>query len=243
MNSTEYQKFIQQLRRKLNRNKFIKGKNFSINSEDDLRDALKILDEIAEKEIRKNAIGVFTVIALSQSVRPDGLIVLILLTKMIYRIALIYYQRPGISDLIKLYANVFMTSFLAYTVEEVDIGQQVEPIVDNLSEISAISTMKSIPFSGLIGKMILDGSINAYLTLRVGIITKNYCSSLIKPDRRNLRKSASVQAAKMTVTLVKEVGESIAKQIASKLKDKISQTGEAFLEKTKDFLKNIFWRL
>lgn len=217
INSPEYQKYIQQLRKRLKKNKFIKGKNLSVNSEEDLKKALNYLNEIADQEIKKNAIGVFTVTALSQSGRLDGLIVLTLLTKMIYKIALIYNQRPNISDLIQLYANVFMTTFLSYTIEEVNIEEQLDPIIDNLSEISVIGVMKSVPFSGLVGKMLLDGAINAYLTLRVGIITKNYCSSLVKPERKTLRRSASIQAAKMTVVLVKEIGMDITKKIARKM--------------------------
>lgn len=243
INSPEYQKYIQQLRKRLKKNKYIKEKNISVDSEEDLKNALNYLNEIADQEIKKNAIGVFTVTALSQSGRLDGLIVLTLLTKMIYKIALIYNQRPNISDLIQLYANVFMTTFLAYTIEEINIEEQLDPIIDNLTEISAIGVMKSVPFSGLVGKMLLDGAINAYLTLRVGIITKNYCSSLVKPERKTLRRSASIQAAKMTVVLVKEIGMDITKKIARKMKDKLSQAGETFIEKAKGIFgsfKNLF---
>ncbi len=84
--------------------------------------------------------------------------------------------------------------------------------------------------------MLLDGAINAYLAMRVGIITKAYCSSLVKPERRKLRKSASLQAAKMTVSLVKKFGEVLTKQIGNKIKDKINQTGENIIEKGRIFL-------
>ncbi len=40
---------------------------------------------------------------------------------MIYRIAKIYNQRPRFSELIQLYANVFTTSFIAYSIAEIDI--------------------------------------------------------------------------------------------------------------------------
>lgn len=43
--------------------------------------------------------------------------------------------------------------------------------------------------------------------MRVGIITKTYCSSLIKPEKNKVRKSASIQAEKMTTVIVKEIGE------------------------------------
>lgn len=244
--SPEYQKYIKTLKKRFRKNKYLRKQNFKFENDDELHQAIAELNNIADKEIKNNAAGIFTVTALSQSGKLDGLIVLILLTKMIYRIALIYNQRPRISELIQLYANVFTTSFIAYSIEEIDIAEQVEPITDNLAEISVIKTLQSIPASGLIAKMLLDGAINAYLAMRVGIITKTYCSSLIKPERGKLRRSASVQAAKMTVNLVKEIGEKIAKQLGNKLKEKINETGENIIEKSKDIFnkaKDFFGRI
>lgn len=244
--SPEYKKYLEMIKKRLRKNKYLKEKNLKLESEEELHQAISELNKIADKEIKNNAAGIFTVTALSQSGKLDGLIVLILLTKMIYRIALIYNQRPRMSELIQLYANVFTTSFIAYSIEEIDIAEQLEPVTDNLAEISVIKTLQSIPASGLIAKMLLDGSINAYLAMRVGIITKTYCSSLIKPVRGKLRKSASIQAAKLTVSLVKEIGEKIAKQIGDRLKEKISETSENIFEKGKDIFnkaKDILGRI
>jgi len=232
--SPEYERYIKQIEKRLKKNKLLKERNIKISNKEDLLKAINELNQIADKEIKNSASGIFTVTALSQSGRLDGLVVLILLTKMIYRIAVIYNQRPRISELIQLYANVFTTSFIAYSVEEIDISEQLEPITNNITEISVIKTLQSVPFSALIGKMIFDGAINAYFAMRVGIITKTYCSSLIKPERNKLRKSASVQAAKMTLVIVKEIGEILARQISNKLKEKVTQTSETVFEKGKE---------
>ena len=51
--------------------------------------------------------------------------------------------------------------------------------------------------SSLILNSVATGAANAFLTLRVGIISKQYCSALIKPQRRVLRRSAVVAAGRM----------------------------------------------
>lgn len=245
-NSRDYQKYINALKKRLNKNPILKEKNIFIRNDEDLKLALEELNQVADKEIKSNAVVIFTTTAISQSGRLDALLILITLTKMIYRVAKIYNQRPRISELIQLYANVFTTSFIAYSIEEIDIGEQIEPITDNLAEISVIKALQSIPASKLVANMLLDGAINAYLAIRVGIIAKTYCSSLMKPERRLLRKSAAIQAAKLTVLIIKEFGESIAKKIGEKLKDKVAQTGETILEKGKELFdksKNFFRKL
>lgn len=245
-NTGDYQKYINALKKRLNKNPILKEKNIFIRSDDDLKLALEELNQVADKEIKSNAVVIFTTTAISQSGRLDALLILITLTKMIYRVAKIYNQRPRISELIQLYANVFTTSFIAYSIEEIDISEQIEPITDNLAEISVMKALQSIPASKLVANMLLDGAINAYLAIRVGIIAKTYCSSLVKPERRLLRRSAAIQAAKLTVLIIKEFGETIAKKIGEKLKNKVAQTGETILEKGKELIdksKNFFRKL
>ena len=49
--------------------------------------------------------------------------------RMIWAIAHIYHQRPTVRDVIQLYANVAGTVFVASELEELDIGEQVEPVI------------------------------------------------------------------------------------------------------------------
>jgi len=235
-NSDEYDKYIQLLIKRLSKNKFVKKEGIEISSKEDLPKALDYLNNIADKEIKKEATAVFAITALSQSGKLDSFIVLILLTRLVYKIAKIYNQRPRLNELIQLYANVVSTSFIAYSLEEIDIGEQLQPITDNLSEIAAIGTVSSLPGSALISKMLFDGAMNAYLTLRVGIITKQYCSTLVKPERRLLRRSASIQAGKMTILIITETGASI----INKLKEKILEKGSSVFENIKEKTNPIF---
>ena len=49
---------------------------------------------------------------------------------------------------------------------------------------------------------ILSGAANAYLTLRVGVITRNYCGLTVRKERRAIRRSATVEAGKMLSSIV-----------------------------------------
>lgn len=157
--SPEFERYIKQIEKRLKKNKLLEDKNIKILNNEDLLKAINELNQIADKEIKNSSVGIFTVTAISQSDRLDGLVVLILLIKMIYRIAVIYNLRQKISELIQLYANVFTTSFIVYSVEEIDINEQLEPLTNNITEISVIKTLQSVPFSALIGNMIFDGTI------------------------------------------------------------------------------------
>lgn len=59
-----------------------------------------------------------------------------------------------ISELIQLYANVFMKSFIAHLVYKIDITAQVKPITDNLAQISVIKTLQTLPSSELTAEML-----------------------------------------------------------------------------------------
>jgi len=45
---------------------------------------------------------------------------------------------------------------------------------------------------------------NAFLTLRVGIVAKRYCGSLVVVEKRGLRRMATAEAAKLLGTIVKQ---------------------------------------
>jgi hypothetical protein len=51
---------------------------------------------------------------------------------------------------------------------------------------------------------VLTGTANAFLTLRVGIIARRYCGSLVLTEKRTLRRTASAEAAKLLGTIVKQ---------------------------------------
>ena len=68
--------------------------------------------------VREAASGVFLATAVSQSGRLDGLLVLAAQSRMVWRVAHLYHQRPTLRDIAHLYANVAGTAFVAGELQE-----------------------------------------------------------------------------------------------------------------------------
>ncbi|NER83666.1 MAG: DUF697 domain-containing protein, partial [Leptolyngbya sp. SIO1D8] len=198
----EKEKYYQQLAKRLNRNKHLNGLNLDLNKKEELDKALDVLQKKANETIQKTATSVFLTTAVSQNGKLDALTVLVTQTKMVWEISHIYWQRPAIRDILNLYANVGGTAFLASEVEDLDISRQIEPVLNAMFK----SPGKSLPVVGhaahIIMDSILEGSVNAFLTLRVGIITKRYCGTLEVFDRKKARSSAFIEASGLLKTLV-----------------------------------------
>ena len=103
---------------------------------------------------------------------------------MIWRIARVYYQRPMLRDLIRLYANVAGTAFLASELDDIDISEQVQPILSSALGPLAVMVPGVQLAASILVNSVLTGTANAFLTLRVGIIAKRYCGSLVVAERR-----------------------------------------------------------
>ena len=201
-NEAEKVIFLKQVQKRLTNNKHLKGQNFDFTREEEIKRALKILDDKADISIHKNAQNVFLTTAISQNGKLDALTILVTQTKMVWEIAHIYWQRPALRDLFNVYANVGATAFLASEIENLDISRQIEPIMSAMLK----SPGKALPIVGhaahIITDSILEGSINAFLTLRVGIITKRYCDSLEAFDKKAVRRNAFIEASSLLKTLV-----------------------------------------
>lgn len=131
-----------------------------------------------------------------QSGRLDVLVVFAAQTRLIWQIAHVYYQRPSLRDFLQLYANVASTAFIAAGIEDVDIDALVGTVFG--------STVAAIPGMHILTSSILTGSANAFLTLRVGMITKEYCRCTTKIEKRGIRRAATLQAAKLLGSIVRD---------------------------------------
>ena len=191
-----------------------------------IEDALRLLDERATAVAREAASGVFLATAVSQSGRLDGLVVLAAQSRMVWRVAHVYHQRPTLRDMVHLYANVAGTAFVAGELQEIDLGEQVEPILS--SSVGALGA--SVPGFHVAGTIlancVLSGSANAFLTLRVGMIAKRYCGSLVLERRPALRRLATAEAARCLGPIVADgsgrVTRAIWRASANKIGDAVS---------------------
>jgi len=169
----------------------------------------------------KTASTVFISTAVSQSGRLDAFLVLSAQSRMVWRIARLYYQRPTLRDLIQLYANVAGTAFLASEFEDIDISEQVEPVLSSSLGALAVAIPGVQLAASILVNSVLTGTANAFLTLRVGIIARRYLW-LTRPCRKaDLRRAASAEAAKLLSSIVRQGTTKLSKALWKVSKGKV----------------------
>jgi hypothetical protein len=187
--------YLDQLRDRLSANPRLLGQPLS--TRQDVDAALGELHRIAETRTRDAASQVFVTTAISQNGSLDTFLVLAAQSKLVLEIARIYLQRPTVRELVHLYGNVAATAFVAGELEDLDLAEQVEPIVGAAFG----SAAGAIPGFGaattIFVNSITTGAANAFLTLRVGIIAQQYCGATVLPPRRAIRRSAVFRATQL----------------------------------------------
>ncbi|HKZ82321.1 MAG TPA: DUF697 domain-containing protein [Anaerolineae bacterium] len=217
--SPEFQTYLKRLGARLATNPHLVGRDLQLNDRAGIEAALNVLDEQASQIIKATASTVFVSTAISQNGRLDALMVLIAQSRMVWQLAHLYYQRPSLRELIQLYANIGATAFLVSEIEDLDISEQVEPVMASAlggSLASAAPGMSMV--ATLVTQSILEGTANAFLTLRVGVIGQRYCASLTTFDRRAVRRYASVAAASMLGAIVSSSAMVVSKAILAAAK-------------------------
>jgi hypothetical protein len=187
----------------------------------DVEEALVPLDLEANAVIKQMASTVFLTTAVSQSGRLDALLVLLAQSRMIWRVAHLYYQRPSLREMAHLYTNVAATAFVAGELDDVELHQMIQPVVA-----ASLGTVGgAIPgfqvFTTIAVNSLLSGSANAFLTLRVGMIAKAYCGALVAQPRTRLRRSATAEAARLLSGIVKESGARVRDSLWQEVKQKL----------------------
>ncbi len=181
-------------------------------------DILAYLDEQAMKETRRTASRIFLTTAISRNGRLDSLIVLVLLVRLVWRVSHIYNQRPHPRQMAQLYANVASTALAAGALEELGLEAHIHAL---LTPMLAASPMASVPtLSGvgtMLGTALVDGSANALLALRVGIVTRNMLSPSLPhmPARLNPYSEAAKILGQMSQGLVTKVVKATVQSLGS----------------------------
>lgn len=221
--SREYQIFLRRLAGRLADNPYLMGVN-SLHDRASIESAMKILDAKADEIIKRTASILFVSTAISQNGKLDALMVLTEQTRLIWQVAHIYNQRPNPRDFGRLYANVGAAIFAANAIEDTDIGAQIAPVIHQaVVHLSGLHVASLVPWVGqaadkltdIVMDAVVEGTANAYLTLRVGIVCQSYCRSIMAVDRREVRRNASVAAASMLGSIVSASGASVIKTIVA----------------------------
>lgn len=151
------------------------------------------MDEI----IHRHAKQVFISTALSQNGRLDALLVLTINFRMLKELVSSYGYRPTYGQLIKTYTKVMAAALIADGIEDTEFAE--------LFPMLSRGFLSAIPGLGTVSSSFLQGSGNAFLTLRVGYITKNYyMTSGHGYSRRQARLAANKVALKKLSFIIKE---------------------------------------
>lgn len=222
--SPEYAAYIDDLHAMMAKNKLLIQSGLALPGDDkeaELRAAFSILDDRSDVIIKKEATDVFLTTAISQNGSLDGLFVLTALIKLIWKIVHMYEGRPSLKRIVSLYSNVAATVLIARSIEDADlIEDQMEPIVSSLIGGSVMTLIPgAVPITTLVVSSVTEGSVNALLTLRCGCIAQRYLASLTEPDKRLLRRSASMEATGKLAEIMKENTMIIIKTFASATKN------------------------
>ena len=170
-----------------------------------INEGLAMLQERSLPMIKENANAIFLSTAISQNGSLDSFMVLFTLMRMIWQLAKFYETRPSLMSLLKLYLQVASIVLMARTLEDTDlIEDQMEPLIASIigeSLASAIPGM--VPVSNLIVSSLMEGTVNAFLTLRVGLLAQNYLGSTLQFEKSSLRRSTSTQALRYMGSIIK----------------------------------------
>jgi len=215
----EFSRYLDALRRRLAANPRLKG--YDLSDRAGIENALAALGRECDGIIRDSAAAVFVSTAISQSGRLDTIFVLTAHFRMVWRIASVYSQRPALRELIHLYANVAATAFVAGELDEAEISEQIEPILSSALGAVSLSVPGMQAAASIVVTSILTGAANAFLTLRVGIVARRWCGSLVAADRRSMRRTATAEAAGLLGAIVKSGTARISRGLWVASKDRV----------------------
>lgn len=226
----EFKRHLQDLGARLRANHLLAGD--PLDSRADIEAALRKLDNAADVATKAAAARVFVATAVSQNGSLDAFMVLGLQSKLVWEVAHVYQQRPSLRDLGWLYGNVIATAFVAGEIDDLDLSEQIQPIIQGALG-SAAGAIPGVNIAGaLVANAATTGAANAFLTLRVGIVARRYCGALVQPQKRTLRHAAFVEAAGMlgaiTASGTKRVVTALAKASGRKAKSTLNGITDKF---------------
>lgn len=245
-----YEAYLSTLKTRMVKNKYLKEAGFVFDESKDLvsqlDEALLVLDKESLKILNETSSQVFITTAISQNGVLDGFFVLTSLSRIVWRISHIYNQRPTVNEIVYLYSNVAVTVMMAREIEDlILIDEQLEPLIDSLIG-ESLSTLVpgATAVASIIMNSVIEGSINAFLTLRVGAMAKRYSSAVTKADRRIVKRYATLEACSLFRTIVQQNSVTVVKAFAMASKratiDRTFGKIKAGANKTSAIVKTLF---
>ncbi|MBU1145468.1 MAG: YcjF family protein [Firmicutes bacterium] len=174
----------------------------SLNDPLALKQSLSIVfDKTIKKELNKlivkHAETVFLSTAISQNGRLDSLAVITINLKLIKELVLKCGFRPSYSSLGRLSFNVLTSAVIAESLEDINFNE--------IFPSKGLNALAEIPFLKTIIGSFAQGVGNALLSLRVGIICRNYLFMNLKGvSKSQIRKMAFAEAVLLLPSVLAE---------------------------------------
>jgi len=195
--------------------------NFNMKNNDLLKESLnKIFNKQVKKEInkiiKKNAKTVMISTAISQNGRLDLYTVLVVNIKMIKEIVQICGFRPSMAHLAKLTVNIFTTALIAEGLEKMNLNE----LLPN----STLNALGEIPLIRPVLSSLIQGTSNALLTLRIGIVARKYLfSDAGEMTKETIRRGALLEAAGMLPSVIGDVVTMFPRKFLGLFKSKVKK--------------------
>jgi uncharacterized membrane protein YcjF (UPF0283 family) len=147
--------------------------------------------------IISHAESVFLTTAISQNGRLDLIAVLVINLRLIKELVVKCGFRPSYTALAKLSLNVMGSAIIAESLEDINFNE--------LFPSQGLKVLDEIPFLKLITGSLAQGAGNALLSLRVGIICRNFLFMNLKGQTRpQIRKNAFAEAVLLFPSVILE---------------------------------------
>lgn len=227
-----YPDYLVALKVQLRKNPRLDGQ--TIETDEDIAKALDVLSVEANRVIKSTASAVFVSTAVMQNGRLDGLIVLATQLRMVWRIATLYYQRPSPRQILYLYGNIGTNVLVADSLQEIEFTEIATPIVTAIipSLKGAVPGMQGI--ATLLVNSLANGAANAFLTLRIGIITRAYCMATVEPSPASVKHGATLTALALVRDIAREQGGRVVNQAWEVVRGAVETTVDSTVQGTKE---------
>ncbi len=162
---------------------------------------LRDLDKRVDDYIHKEALTVGSTTAISMNGSIDAFIVLWRNVNMISRISRLYYGRPSMRISLQVLRDVMMAVLLSRT-------------LDDVSDMAGDALGKTVSrLGGMVAGPLMDGSVNALVTLKLGYLAKKRCRSF------------DVWSKNSAQTAMKEAFERVSRESSSLIGELVRLTG------------------
>jgi len=240
-------RFAQELAHRMHSNPHIQEAGIAPDGPEDAERIAKcmvLLRDKANAEIEQNAKRVFLATALSQNGRLDALIVFFSLCRLVWRISVIYNQRPHPREIASLYWAVVSSAFLALSLEELDLSTEITVgFSQAFHAIAPAGLTASIPFAGkalqTFTKSAIDGAVNCYLALRAGIIARNAYEYAFANDQRPTRIDVYREAGSLLRTMSASLMDRLAGGLTDALRGVMENAQNKTVQTGKDIVQSI----